>query len=65
MRVRMNGEWADLEDRTIGDVLRRYGLEEKRVVVEANGEIIERALWDSTPLKDGMVLEIVHFVGGG
>jgi sulfur carrier protein len=65
MRVRVNGEWEQTEDRTVGDVLRRWGLENKKVVVEANGTILEPASWDATALTDGMILEIVHFVGGG
>jgi sulfur carrier protein len=65
MRIRVNGEWAQLEARTIADVLRHYGLEHKKVVVEADGTIVERARWGSTAVTDGMILEIVHFVGGG
>jgi sulfur carrier protein len=36
-----------------------------RVVVELNRAIISREAQESTSLKDGDVLEIVHFVGGG
>jgi sulfur carrier protein len=36
-----------------------------RVVVELNRAIISRTEHGSTTLKDGDVLEIVHFVGGG
>lgn len=65
MRVRVNGEWANVEARTVADVLRHYGLERKRVVVEANGTIVDKELWETTDVTHGMVLEIVHFVGGG
>jgi sulfur carrier protein len=34
-------------------------------VVELNRTIISREVQESTSLKDGDVLEIVHFVGGG
>jgi thiazole synthase len=30
-----------------------------------NLEIVPRANWDKTELKDGDKLEVVHFVGGG
>jgi len=33
--------------------------------VELNREIVPRASWQATALKDGDRLEIVHFVGGG
>ncbi|HEX4602420.1 MAG TPA: sulfur carrier protein ThiS, partial [Candidatus Angelobacter sp.] len=36
-----------------------------RVAVELNLEIVQRANWDTTILKEGDKLEIVHFVGGG
>ena len=36
-----------------------------RVAVELNGEIVPRARWAETPIKDRDRLEIVHFVGGG
>ena len=36
-----------------------------RVAVELNREIVSRAQWAETSLKDGDRLEIVHFVGGG
>jgi sulfur carrier protein len=36
-----------------------------RVAVELNLDIVPRATWESTVLKDGDRLEIVHFVGGG
>ena len=36
-----------------------------RVAVELNREIVPRARWIDTSLKDGDRLEIVHFVGGG
>jgi len=65
MRIKVNGVWAQLEVRTVADVLMHYGMERKRVVVEANGIIVDSELWETTPVADGTVLEIVHFVGGG
>ena len=35
------------------------------VVVELNEEIIKRENYDTTVLKDGDVVEILHFMGGG
>ena len=36
-----------------------------RVAIEFNREILKKELWDSTVLRAGDNLEIVHFVGGG
>jgi len=35
------------------------------VVVEYNGEILHRQLWDQTLLQSGDRLEIITIVGGG
>ena len=36
-----------------------------QVVVELNEEIIKRDTYDTTVLKDGDVVEILQFMGGG
>ena len=36
-----------------------------RVAIEHNGQIVSRPAWDSTHLRAGDRMEIVHFVGGG
>ena len=36
-----------------------------QVVVELNEEIIKRETYDTTVLKDGDVVEILQFMGGG
>ena len=36
-----------------------------RVAVELNLEIVSRTQWETTTLKNGDKLEVVHFVGGG
>ncbi len=41
------------------------GLDPRAVVVELNREIIRRPALAATPVLDGDVVEIVHFVGGG
>lgn len=37
----------------------------ERIAVEINGEIISKADYDTMPVKDGDVVEVVHFMGGG
>jgi sulfur carrier protein len=66
MKIRINGE-----EKEIGDGLNLSGLLDEleirpgRVVVELNRTIISRQAQESILLKEGDVLEIVHFVGGG
>lgn len=50
---------------TIGDFLRALGWKPRWVVVEYNGEPLERARYDATPLRDGDRLEVVRAVAGG
>ena len=35
------------------------------VTVELNGEILERAAFDATFVKDGDTIEFLYFMGGG
>ncbi|MGG1661089.1 sulfur carrier protein ThiS [Brevibacillus sp. NRS-1366] len=67
MVVQLNGKKVELaaEITTLRALLASYQLQEKIVVVEQNGEIIDRSLYETTPIADGDRIEIVHFVGGG
>jgi len=66
MLLRVNGkELHTNEIHTVQELLAHYQLQQKIVVVEKNGEIVDRTLFASTPLADGDRIEIVHFVGGG
>ena len=50
---------------TLAVFLAGHDLVPDLVVVERNGEILQRAAFDGTALEPGDELEIVHFVGGG
>jgi thiamine biosynthesis protein ThiS len=66
MRVTLNGKRFQLDGvRTIADLLRWRGLDPRLVAVEHNGEIVPREQYEQRELRDGDVLEVVHFVGGG
>jgi sulfur carrier protein len=67
MHVQVNGKRVELAESiaTVRDLLMFYQLQEKIVVVERNGEIVDRSAYESTPIMDGDRIEIVHFVGGG
>ncbi len=66
MTLHINGEPRDFADSlTVAALVGQLGMKPDRVAVELNLEILPRASWDATALKDGDKLEIVHFVGGG
>jgi len=66
VRVVVNGEPRELQaGRSVADLLEGLGLHPGMIVVELNREILERARLASVEVRDGDVLELVHFVGGG
>jgi sulfur carrier protein len=50
---------------TIADLLSSLGVDSATVVAEIDGQIIERANFSKTQLRDGQKIELVRFVGGG
>jgi thiamine biosynthesis protein ThiS len=68
MRLKLNGEDKELGQEATMSVARlveTLGLGQVRVAVELNRAIVRRASWETTEVKDGDTVEIVHFVGGG
>lgn len=65
MNITINGEAASIEPLSVQDYLLTIGIDPRRVAVELNREILPKADYPGTRLKDGDNLEIVHFVGGG
>ena len=65
MTLVINGDEKHLDAKTLAELIETLGMKADRVAIELNREIVSRPQWESTPLKDGDRLEIVHFVGGG
>lgn len=65
MKLRLNGEERLCSAATLAALVEELGIKADRVAVELNREIVARAQWEATALRDGDELEIVHFVGGG
>jgi thiamine biosynthesis protein ThiS len=66
MILQINGEKREYpEGLTIAVLVAQLGMKPDRVAVELNFEIVPRAKWDASILKNGDELEVVHFVGGG
>ncbi len=66
MHLFINGEDKTFSDAlTLAQLVEQLGMKGDRVAVELNREIVSRAQWTETTLKDGDRLEVVHFVGGG
>lgn len=50
---------------TVTELLREMGLDQGRVAIERNLEILSRPEWQKTIIEAGDRYEIVQFVGGG
>lgn len=65
MRVTLNGEVTEIpEGLTLSELLVHLELTGP-VAIEQNREVVPRVDHPKTPVADGDILEIVHFVGGG
>jgi len=66
MHLFINGDERTLEGPlSLAELIDKLGMKADRVAVELNREIVPRAYWTETSLKEGDRLELVHFVGGG
>ena len=63
--VKINGEERDFAAKTVAEILAAENYDPKRVAVERNGEIVPKAKYGETVVRDGDSVEIVRFVGGG
>ncbi|MBR6100791.1 MAG: sulfur carrier protein ThiS [Ruminococcus sp.] len=63
--VKINGKDREAAGKTLSQILEEEGYQPLRVAVELNLEIVPKAAYGSTAVKDGDTVEIVSFVGGG
>ena len=66
MNITLNGKPRSLDNvSTVAALLDSLSLDPNRVAVEHNRVVLLMGNFAATPLRDGDVLEIVQFVGGG
>ena len=66
MTIILNGDpYETAAPLTVGGLLQQLDIDRRRVAVEYNLEVLKRACFDDTPVRDGDRIEIVNFVGGG
>ena len=63
--VKINGKEHEAAGKTIAQLLLDGGYKPERVAVELNLDIVPKAMYSDTVVKDGDSVEIVGFVGGG
>ncbi len=63
--VTVNGKELDVSGKTVSELLEMENYSPVQVAVELNYEILPKAKYVQTILKDCDIVEIVRFVGGG
>lgn len=63
--IKINGVNIDKAELSLMQYLEENSISPQRIAVELNEEILPRANYADAVLKDGDVVEIVNFVGGG
>lgn len=66
MQIHINGKQQNiLEPISVADLLTSLNIENKRIAVELNQEIIPRSEHRQIILKEGDVVEVIQAIAGG
>lgn len=69
MTITINGKETTIpenSERTIDSLLEELNVSQRLyVTVELNGEILDRPVYETTPVRDSDVIEFLYFMGGG
>ena len=66
MRIQINGETREVPDAlSLQKLVVDLELAPERLAIELNRNVVRRADWPATILKEDDRVEIVHFIGGG
>ncbi len=65
-KIQLNGKKIVIKSNcSVFDLLKKYKLYNKKVAIEHNGTIVQKANYKKKYLKNNDKVEIVHFIGGG
>jgi thiamine biosynthesis protein ThiS len=65
-KIQLNGKKINISSKlTVFDVLKKYKINEKKVAIELNGEILPKNNLKKRMIKNLDKIEIVQFIGGG
>jgi len=66
LNITLNGDVRSVpRGLSVEGLLRHLGIEQRKVAVERNLEIVPKSAFQATQIADGDRLEIVAFIGGG
>ena len=64
--MKVNGKNMDMDEiTTISSLLNKLGINEEKVVVELNREIVIKEEYSKINLQEDDTIEVISFVGGG
>jgi len=64
--IQLNGEAYSIEEGArLDSLLERLALRPARIAVELNQQVVRKADYPNTVLRQGDQVEIINFVGGG
>lgn len=61
----INGKEYDYNDLSVSNLLKEFEVQARFLVVEVNGIVVDKMMYDEKYLKKDDKVEIVSFVGGG
>ena len=66
MKIQLNGQSKNLAStQSLKEFVASFCKKHNPIIAEVNGKIIKSNNWETVSLKDGDVVELVSFVGGG
>ena len=66
MTIKLNGDPHEIPGPlSVSALLEQLEIDARRVAVELNLDVVKKAAYASSLIKDGDEVEIVNFVGGG
>lgn len=61
----INGKEYDYDELSVSDLLKTFDVQARFLVVEVNGLVVDKMMYEEKYLKKDDKVEIVSFVGGG
>ena len=65
MNIYINGEATHVQASTVAELIHELNLQDKRIAVELNEQLIAKSRHAETMLTDDVKIEIIQAVGGG
>lgn len=65
MNIYINGEATQVQATTIAELVHELNLQDKRIAVELNEQLIAKSRHATTTLVNDAKIEIIQAVGGG